>query len=67
MSGVFYLCNVLQFVIDRFNQSSFSEQNFIGYAHQAVLHVVLYLCDKLYVIKKQVFKQCLSDISLISA
>jgi len=26
MSGVFYLCHILQFVIDRFNQSSFSEQ-----------------------------------------
>ena len=30
MSRVFYLCNVLQFVIDCFNQGSFSEQNLVG-------------------------------------
>ena len=30
VSGVFYLCYVLQFIIDSFNQSSFSKQNLVG-------------------------------------
>ncbi len=34
MSGVLYLCNVLQFVIDRFDQGSFSEQDLVGNTHQ---------------------------------
>ena len=30
MSGVFYLYYVLEFIIDSFNQCSFSEQNFVA-------------------------------------
>ena len=33
VSGVFYLCYVLQFIIDSFNQSSFSKQNLVGNSH----------------------------------
>ncbi len=65
MSRMLYLCNVLQFIIDCFNQCSFSRQNLIGYTHQRVPHTVFNLSDKLYTVKKKVFKQSLSDISLI--
>lgn len=33
-SGMFDLYNILQFIIDSFNQGSSSEQNFISYTHQ---------------------------------
>ncbi len=65
MSGMLYLRNVLQFVIDRFNQSPFSEQNLVGYAHQGILHIVLDLGDKLYAIEEKVLEQCLPDISIV--
>ena len=34
MPGMFDLCNILQFIIDRFNLGSFSEQNLVGNTHQ---------------------------------
>ena len=53
-AGVFYLRNVLQFVIDRFDQGSFSEQNLVGNTHQWILHIVfLTFSDKLYAIKEK--------------
>ena len=54
---MFYLRDILRFIVDRFNQGSLPQQNLIGYAHQRVLHIVLYLGDKLYAIKKEVLKQ----------
>ena len=65
MSGVFYLCDVLQFVIDRFNQGSFSEQNLVGNTHQRILHIVFNFSDKLYTIKGKVLKQSLTDIAFV--
>lgn len=65
MSGVFYLCNVLQLVINRFNQGPFSEQDLVGNAHQRVLHIVFNFSDKLYAIKGKALKQILADISLV--
>lgn len=61
MFGVFYLCNVLQFVIDRLNQGSFSEQNLVSYTHQGVSHVVFNCGNKLDTVKKEMFKQSLAN------
>ncbi len=52
-------------LVDRFNQSSFSEQNLVGYTHQGILHIVFSFSDKLYTIKEKVLKQSLTNISLI--
>ena len=65
MSGVFNLCNVLQFVIDSFNQSSLPKQYLISDTHQGVLHIILDLSNRLYTIKKEVLEQSLADISLV--
>ena len=67
MSGVFYLCDVLQLIMDRFNQSTFSEQNIVRHTHQGISHIVFDLSDKLYAIKEKAFKQSLTDISLVCA
>jgi len=48
-----------------FNQSSFSEQNLVGYTHQGILHIVFDLGDKLYAVKEKILEQCLPDISLV--
>ena len=65
MPGMFDLCNILQLVIDRFNQGPFSEQNLVSNTHQGVLHIVFNFSDKLYTIKEKVLKQSLADISLV--
>ncbi len=67
MPRMFNLCDVLQLVIDSFNQRPFSENNFIGYAHEGVSHVVLDFGNQLYPIHEQVLKQCLTYISFVAA
>ena len=62
---MFNLCNVLQFVINSFNQSSFPKQYLISDTHQGVLHIILDLSNRLYTIKKEVLEQSLTDISLV--
>ena len=52
VSGVFNLGYVLQLVVDRFNQGAFSQQDFVRYVHQGVLHVVLHLGYQLYAVKE---------------
>lgn len=60
--------NIKLFVIDRFNQGSFSKQNLVGNTHQEIFHVVLDLGGKLYVVKEKVLEQCSpDDISLLAA
>ena len=63
--GMFYLYNVLQLVIDRFNSGPFPEQYLVGNAHQRVLHVVFNFSDKLNAIDEKVLKESLTDISLV--
>ena len=57
--GMFYLCNVIQLVIDRLNQGPFFEQNLVGNAHQRVLHIVFNFSDKLNAIKEKILEQSL--------
>ena len=65
MSGVFNLGNILQFVIDRFYQGTFPQQDFVCYAHQGILHVVLHFGYQLYAVKEKVLKKSLSDIPFV--
>ena len=67
MSGVFNLCDILQFIIDRLYQGAFSEQDFVRYAHQRVLHVILHFGYQLYAVKKKILEQGLPDIPLVRA
>ena len=56
-----------QLIMERFNQSAFSEQNLVGYTHQRVSHIVFDLSEELYPVKKKTLEQSLSDISLVCA
>ena len=67
MSGVFNLCDIFQLIIDRLYQGSFSEQDFVRYAHQRVLHVIFHFGCQLYAIKKEILEQGLPDIPLVRA
>ena len=61
-----HLCNVLQFVIDCFDDCPFPEQDSIRYGHQCPLHVVFQLGDKLYSVHKELSEKVLTDISLVT-
>lgn len=65
MSGVLYLANVLQFVIDRFYDGPFPEQYFIGYGHQAVFHVVPYMGYQMYAVHEKHLGKLLAHIALV--
>ena len=65
MSGMFYLSNVLQFIVNRFNYRSFSNKNLVVYIHQHVLHVVLDFSDQLNAVHKQSIEQGLAYIPLV--
>ena len=66
MSRVFYLSDVLQFVIYGFNESSFSQAYLIRDAHERILHIVLHFGYQLYAIYEKVFEQSLAYISFVA-
>lgn len=53
--GVFYLCDILQLIIDRFYQSAFPQQDFIRCAHQ-FFHVILHLGYQLYAAHEEIIE-----------
>ena len=62
---MFNLCNVLQFIIGRFNQGSFSGLNLVSNTYQGVSHIVFNFSDKRSTVKKETLEQSLTDISLV--
>ena len=66
MSGVFYLCDVLKFIIHGLYKCSLSQADLISHTHERVSHIVLDFCDELYSIYKETFKKSFSDISFIT-
>lgn len=62
---MFNLCNVLQFIIGRFNQGSFSGLNLVSNTCQGVSHAVFNFSDKRSTVKKETLEQSLTDISLV--
>ena len=62
---MFNLCNVLQFIIGRFNQGSFSALNLVSNTYQEVSHAVFSFSDKRSTVKKETLEQSLTDISLV--
>lgn len=65
MSRMLYLADVLQFVVDRFDDRTFSEQYLVGHGHQGVLHVVPYRGNKLYPVYEQHFHQAFPYVAFV--
>ena len=61
-----HLSNVLQLIIDGFDDGSLSKQKLVGNAHQGSLHVVLQFGYQLYPVHKETLKQILADISFVT-
>ena len=60
------LRDVLQFVVDGLDNSPLANEDLVGDAHQAVLHVVPHLGDKLDTIDKQLVEQFFGYIALVT-
>lgn len=60
-----YLADVLQLVIHCFNDRPLSEHQLVIEVHQRVLHVLLNLCDKMYVIHEQLIEEVMTYVSSI--
>ena len=60
------LCHVLQLVVDRFYYGPFSQQHFVGHAHQRVLHFVFQLGYRLDAINKEFAEEIFADVSPIT-
>ena len=61
-----YLSNILQLIIDGFDDGPLSKQELVGNAHQGTLHVVLQFGYQLYPVHKETLKQILADISFVT-
>jgi len=62
---MFHLADVFQFVVNRFDDGSFTEHNFVVHGHQAVFHVVTDTGDQVYVVHEQDVRQFFGDISFV--
>ncbi|PIB23859.1 hypothetical protein BFP77_16290 [Maribacter sp. 4U21] len=60
-----YLAYVLEFVVYRFNDGTFSQQYLVGHGHQGVLHIVPDRCYKLYSVDEQHLHQAFSYVALV--
>lgn len=63
---MFYLSDILQFVINGLNQSPFPKHNLVGDGHERVPHIVLDFGDKLNPVHKKEFKQLFAKISFVT-
>jgi len=61
-----HLSNVLQLIIDGFDDGPLSKLELVGNAHQGTLHVVLQFGYQLYPVHKETLKQILADISFVT-
>lgn len=63
---MFYVAGILEFVVDGFDECSFSEQNFVVEVHKRVLHVLPDLRDKVYVVNKKGLEKVLAYVAPVS-
>ena len=59
---MFYLADVLEFVVDSLDDRPFPEEDFVIEIHQRVLHVPLDLGYEVYVVDEEHLKEILADV-----
>jgi len=60
------LTYIFQFIVDYFNQSPFSQQDFIGDVHRRIFHIVTYFSDQMNTTDEKGLKKFLRDIAFVS-
>lgn len=62
---MFYLADVLEFVVDCFDDRTFAQHDLVVHAHQAVFHVVTDIGDQVYVVYEQDIGQFFGQVAFI--
>ena len=57
MYRMFYLCDVLKFIINGFYKCPFSQTDIVRHTLKRVFYIVLYFCDELCSIHKESLKK----------
>lgn len=60
------LTYIFQFIVDCFNQSPFSQQDFIGDVHGCVFHIITDFSDQMNTTDEKGFKEFLRDIAFVT-
>ena len=63
MTGVFNLADVLELVVDGFDEGTLAQQQFIGQGEQLVLHPLAQLGNQLQVLFSQGLEELLGEIA----
>ena len=66
MTGMFYLTNVLQLIINSLDQRSFPEHNLVMLKHQGILHTLFQTCDEVDSVNEELFEEVFRDIAPVS-
>ena len=61
MPGMFYFTNIFQFVVNCFNNRTFSQKDFISYCHQAVFHIAFHTGNQMQSVFEKQFAQLVFD------
>lgn len=62
---MFDLANILEFIVDGFNNGTFSKKDFVTYGHQGVLYVVPDLGNQVYTVHEKCLHEFSANISLV--
>jgi hypothetical protein len=57
VSGMFYIANIFQFVVNCLNNRTFSQEDFVSHRHQAVFHIVFDTGNQMQSILEKQFAQ----------
>lgn len=63
MPRMFYVADILEFVVDSLDERPFSEQYLVVQIHKRVLHVLPDLRDKVYVVNKKSIEKVLAYVT----
>lgn len=58
-----YIADILEFVVDSFDERPFSEQYLVVPIHKRILHILPYLRDKVYVVNKKGLEKILAYVA----
>ena len=60
---MFNVADILELVVDGFNERPFPQQDFVVQVHERVLHVLLEFGHKVYVVNEKPFEKLLAYVS----
>ena len=66
MTGMFYLTNVLQLIINSLDQRSFPEHNLVMLKHQGILHTLFQTREEVDSVNEELFEEVFRDIAPVS-